>query len=79
MKWLLTVAALLASGSLFATNVAEADDAAMIKSAESAVPAAVSNGAAVYAMDEKAGMRTPAGGTNGFWCMPDNPATPGPL
>ena len=78
MKRLLTGAALLAVGSLIALQDAAADDAAMIKSAESAAPAAVGSGAAVYAMDDKGAMRTLREGTNGFWCMPDNPATPGP-
>ncbi len=54
------------------------DDAALIKSAESAAPAALSAKAAIYAMDEKGAMRTLREGTNGWWCMPDSPATPGP-
>ncbi|WP_245499211.1 hypothetical protein [Mesorhizobium sp. M1A.F.Ca.ET.072.01.1.1] len=78
MKRLLTVAALLAAGSLIAMQGAAADDAALIKSAESAAPAAVASGAAVYAMDEKGNMRTLREGKTGFWCMPDNPASPGP-
>ncbi|MCF6109635.1 hypothetical protein [Mesorhizobium muleiense] len=78
MTRLLTVAALVAAGSLVAMQGAAADDAAMIKSAESAAPPAVSSGAAIHAMDEKGAMRTLREGTNGFWCMPDNPATPGP-
>ena len=77
MKWLLTVAALLAGGSLAAANGATASDAEMIKSAESAAPAAVVSGARIIAMDEKGATRTLREGTNGFWCMPDNPATPG--
>ena len=55
-----------------------ADDAALIKSAESAAPAALSSKAAIYAMDDKGQMRTLREGTNGWWCMPDSPATPGP-
>lgn len=54
------------------------DDAAMIKSAESAAPAAVSGKAAIYAMNDKGEMRTLREGGNGWWCMPDSPATPGP-
>ena len=53
-------------------------DADMIKSAESAAPMAVSSGAAIYAMDDKGNMKTLREGTNGWWCMPDSPATPGP-
>ncbi|RWF35819.1 MAG: hypothetical protein EOS65_29415 [Mesorhizobium sp.] len=78
MKRLLTVAALLAAGSLIEMQGAAADDAALIKSAESAAPAAVASGAAVYAMDEKGNMRTLREGKGGSWCMPDNPASPGP-
>jgi hypothetical protein len=76
MKRLVTVAALLAAGGF--VQGAAADDAAMIKSAESAAPAAVGGGAAIYAMDESGAMRTLREGTNGFWCMPDTPSTPGP-
>ena len=69
----------LAAGSAFVVPAAiAADDAAMIKSAESAAPAAVSSGAAIYAMDDKGEMRTLREGKNGYWCMPDNPASPGP-
>ena len=79
MKRLAMTAALATAGSVFALLAAvAADDAAMIKSAESAAPAAVASGAAIYAMDEKGEMRTLREGKNGFWCMPDNPASPGP-
>lgn len=54
------------------------DDAALIKSAESAAPAALSTKASIYAMTEKGEMRTLREGSNGWWCMPDSPATPGP-
>lgn len=77
MKYLLTVTSgLVAAVSLSAA--ARADDAEMIQSAESAAPAAVASGAAVYAADASGAMKTLREGTNGFWCMPDNPATPGP-
>jgi hypothetical protein len=73
--------ALLAAPAMlaFASGAAFADaDADMIKSAESAAPAAVSSEAAVYAANEKGEMRTLREGKNGWWCMPDSPATPGP-
>ncbi len=54
------------------------DDAALIKSAETAAPAAVSSAAAVYAIGADGQMRTVREGTTGWWCMPDSPATPGP-
>lgn len=74
MKSLLTVCcALLVPGS-----VAVADEAEAIKSAKSAAPAAVAGGAAIYGFDDKGAMVTLREGTNGFWCMPDNPASPGP-
>jgi hypothetical protein len=78
MTRLLTVAALLVAGSLIALRGAAADDAATIKSAESAAPPAIGSGAAIHTMDEKGAMTTLREGTNGFWCMPDNPVSPGP-
>jgi hypothetical protein len=63
---------------LLGTAMARADDAEMIKSAESAAPAALSAQATIYAMNEKGEMRTLREGSNGWWCMPDSPATPGP-
>lgn len=73
---------LVLTGSLaalaFAAAPATADgDADMIKSAEMAAPAAVSSGASVYAMGADGKMKTLREGTNGWWCMPDDPATPG--
>ena len=53
-------------------------DAALIKSAMSAAPAAVGKHATLIAMSATGEMRTLRKGTNGFTCMPDNPATPGP-
>lgn len=64
--------------ALAAAPSALADDAALIKSAESAAPAAVSSKATIYAVDDKGQMRTLRQGSNGWWCMPDSPATPGP-
>jgi len=53
-------------------------DAQLIKSAERAAPAAVGKHATIVAMAADGTMRTLRKGTNGFTCMPDNPATPGP-
>ncbi|KQZ81425.1 hypothetical protein ASD64_10590 [Mesorhizobium sp. Root157] len=78
MKRLLMTVAILAAGSLSALTGASADDAAMIKSAEAAAPAAVGAGASIYAMEADGTMRTLREGKNGFWCMPDNATTPGP-
>jgi hypothetical protein len=60
-----------------AASAAEMSDEEIIKSAESAAPAAVSKGAAIIAMDAQMNMRTVREGNNGFTCMPDNPQSPG--
>jgi hypothetical protein len=53
-------------------------DAQLIASAQSAAPASVGKHATIVTMDDAGKMRTVRKGTNGFTCMPDNPATPGP-
>ena len=53
------------------------DDAGLIKNAESAAPAALASGAAIYAPQADGSMKTLREGSNGFWCMPNDPATPG--
>ena len=53
-------------------------DKALIKSAMSAAPARVAQGASIVVMEADGKMRTLREGKNGFTCMPDNPATPGP-
>ena len=52
-------------------------DAQLIASAMAAAPASVAKAATIVTMGAD-GMRTLRQGTNGFTCMPDNPATPGP-
>ena len=54
------------------------NDADLIKSAMSAAPASVGKNATIVAMEADGKMRTLRKGSNGFTCMPDNPATPGP-
>ncbi len=78
MKKFVVLAAAVLAVTLPAAKAAWADDAALIKSAESAAPAAIAAGAAVYAVGEDGKMKTLREGSNGFWCMPDSPATPGP-
>jgi hypothetical protein len=56
---------------------AQTSDEEIIKSAESAAPAAVAQTATIIAMDEQMNVRTVREGTNGFTCMPDNPHSPG--
>ena len=53
-------------------------DAALIRSAMSAAPPSVARGATIIAMGAGGRMRTQRRGGNGFTCMADNPATPGP-
>lgn len=53
-------------------------DRNMIRSAMRAAPKKVSASATIVAMGADGQMRTLRQGTNGFTCMPDNPATPGP-
>ena len=52
-------------------------DSELINSAMSAAPGAVGKDATVVAMGADGKMRTLRKGTNGFTCMPDDPATPG--
>ena len=49
-----------------------------VASAMAAAPAAIAQKAAIITMDEAGEMTELRAGTNGFTCMPDNPATPGP-
>jgi hypothetical protein len=77
-KVLTATTGLLAVTGAMLLPAAAQDDAALIASAEKAAPAAVSSGAAVYAMGEDGKMRTLREGSNGWWCMPDTPSTPGP-
>ena len=53
-------------------------DEQLIASARTAAPPNVAKGATIVAMEADGKMRTLFNGTNGFTCMPDNPATPGP-
>ena len=53
-------------------------DEELIADAMTAAPKGVGENATIVAPDAKGGMRTLRQGTNGFTCMPDNPATPGP-
>lgn len=53
-------------------------DLKLIGSAMRAAPRKVAEGATIVAMEAGGKVRTLREGTNGFTCMPDNPATPGP-
>lgn len=57
---------------------ANATDADLIRSAETAAPAAVGKDATVISVSADGAMRVVRKGTNGFTCMADAPDTPGP-
>jgi hypothetical protein len=57
---------------------AKPTDAQLIASAMKAAPMSVAKSASIVTMEADGSMRTLRKGTNGFTCMPDNPATPGP-
>ena len=58
-------------------QLARADNAAIIKNAESAAPAAVGKTATIYAMGADGKLQTLREGKTGWWCMPNDPSTPG--
>jgi len=84
MKKIVTGMVMLSATLVLATNACAAGvkkaptDKQLIASAMSAAPAKVAKGATIVAMEADGKMRTLRQGTNGFTCMPDNPATPGP-
>jgi hypothetical protein len=53
-------------------------DAQMIESAMRAAPASLARQATIMTMEADGKMRTLREGSNGFTCIPDAPATPGP-
>jgi hypothetical protein len=88
-RGLLAAAALLALGACMknpnaATNanetkpVAASDHSDPTASAESAAPASISGGASIVQAAADGTMTELRKGTNGWTCMPDAPATPGP-
>lgn len=60
------------------TAAPSAEDQKMIKSAMQAAPNKVGGAATIVVAGADGQMRTLREGSNGFTCMPDNPATPGP-
>lgn len=69
---------LVVAGGLQAAGGKAPTDAQMIASAMHAAPAHVARNATIVAMGADGKMRTLRKGSNGFTCMPDSPATPGP-
>jgi hypothetical protein len=68
----------VAGGALAQGGRGRGGDAALIRSAMSAAPPAIGRDATIVAMGANGTMRTVRPGRNGFTCMADNPATPGP-
>lgn len=66
------------AGEMAMAGKASMTDKQMIASAMKAAPKKVAAGAVIVAMGADGKLRTLRDGTNGFTCMPDNPATPGP-
>ncbi|GLQ94083.1 hypothetical protein [Dyella acidisoli] len=71
-------ATLVATSGLLAADKQTPSDAQLIASAMRAAPPGVAKGATIVAMNADGTMRTLRQGTNGYTCMPDTPATPGP-
>jgi hypothetical protein len=61
-----------------ADTTAPMTDGQLIASAMTAAPPSVAKAATIVAMGGGGKMRTLRPGSNGFTCMPDTPATPGP-
>jgi hypothetical protein len=61
-----------------AKPTAAADHNDPVASAMSAAPASISQGATIMQAQADGSMKTLREGTNGWICMPDSPATPGP-
>jgi hypothetical protein len=74
---LLTLTLLGAVGAVAAEKGTPSDQE-LIASAMRAAPPGVAKDATIIAVDAQGKMRTLRQGKNGFTCMPDNPATPGP-
>ncbi|GLQ88971.1 hypothetical protein [Dyella flagellata] len=69
---------LVATSTAWAADKPVPTDAQLIASAMRAAPPGVAKGATIVAMNPDGSMRTLRQGSNGYTCMPDNPATPGP-
>jgi hypothetical protein len=67
-----------AAAGVLAGNAVVAQTTDPIASAESAAPASISSKATIVQMDAKGAMTVLRKGSNGWTCMPDAPATPGP-
>ncbi len=75
---LVAVAAFTAAAPLAAQGAAKPSDDQIIASAMKAAPATITKAATIIAFNEDGTQRTVRKGTNGWTCLPDSPATPGP-
>ena len=66
------------SNSAETANAAAAHPTDPVESAIAAAPASVSSGATIVQAQADGSMKTLREGKNGWTCMPDSPATPGP-
>lgn len=73
LSFLALTATLVAAGPSQAQDAPAPTDEELIASAESAAPDRFSKESTIYDVD----MRVVREGTNGWWCMPDYPPTPG--
>lgn len=78
MGLLIVGSAMVAATASWTQEPKAPTDAQMIASAMTAAPTKVGKDATVVAMEANGTMRTLRKGANGFTCMADNPATPGP-
>jgi hypothetical protein len=60
------------------SKTSDATSADPVKSAESAAPASIAHDASVITVDADGKVTELRKGSNGWTCMPDSPATPGP-
>jgi len=67
-----------ASNAEGTANAVAANNSNPTASAQSAAPAAIASQASIVTTDASGAMQTIRKGTNGWTCMPDSPATPGP-
>jgi hypothetical protein len=73
-----TGAANTAEANESGTQTAAAENNDPVASAMSAAPAAISDKATIVQAEADGSMKTLREGSNGWTCMPDSPATPGP-
>ncbi|WP_309661867.1 hypothetical protein, partial [Sphingomonas sp.] len=68
----------VATNDVSANTAAPANPSDPVQSALSAAPEAIAREAAVMAPNPDGSMKSLREGKNGWTCVPDNPATPGP-